>query len=461
MLAALGAGLSGGCARLVSSDEPRQTHTVRSFGRMKCAAESHDRTRVYRDPVSTGRPPSDADWLTIYQNTRNTGYNPNVGGPGDCVDHQWSWQYRDDLPDTVGMYTSPLVVGETVLLGDESAYYRDDTGDTSDNNTVIALDAATGDEQWRFDGTVQAQNTPTVHDGVVFVPSDYGELEAVDLEEREVKWKTTFGGPVSRSSNTDTVTSPRIVEGTLYTSTTGDSGTLYALDPASGRIQWSFSAIGREEGELPADTSVDQPRLDGQMRGPLAVTEKLVVTANWDGRLYAVNRQTGTLSWTYDFYEEVPNSTPVCEAPAVDGGTVFASLANRGWTYAFDAATGERLWVHGKTEEYFVHGNSPAVTERMVYSTTGPHSSDRYLFGLDRETGEAVWRTFIGYTPRGVAVDSDSVYVGEGAELMSVDRRTGDEQWWFDVTTNLYSAPAVVDEAVYAADANGNVFGLW
>ena len=52
-----------------------------------------------------------------------------------------------------------------------------------------ALDAATGAEQWRFQGDSAMESTPTVADGAVYITSDNGTFYAIDAETGELRWQ--------------------------------------------------------------------------------------------------------------------------------------------------------------------------------------------------------------------------------------------------------------------------------
>jgi eukaryotic-like serine/threonine-protein kinase len=64
-----------------------------------------------------------------------------------------------------------------------------------------------------------------------------------------------------------------------------------------------------------------------------AVANDVVYVGSFDGKLYAVNAQTGAAVWSFQ------TDGPVNSSPAVDNGTVYFSSLD-GNVYAVDAGTG-------------------------------------------------------------------------------------------------------------------------
>lgn len=61
---------------------------------------------------------------------------------------------------------------------------------------------------------------------------------------------------------------------------------------------------------------------------------------------------------------------------------------------------------------------------------------------------------------RAPVIDSDSVFIGSGHELVALDKETGEMTWTLEVMT-AYSVPALANGAIVMADVNGCVFAEW
>ena len=131
------------------------------------------------------------------------------------------------------------------------------------DSRLIALDRRTdGAERWQFttDNWLWAQ--PLVADGVVYIVSTSGTVYALDLATGQQRWK--FGGVQSETRAT-----PVLLAGTLVLAT--DGGTVFGLDPATGTERWRHQPT-------------EKPRL---LAAPLVMDSTIVYTSKL-GDIYRV-----------------------------------------------------------------------------------------------------------------------------------------------------------------------------
>ncbi len=123
------------------------------------------------------------------------------------------------------------VVATTTIV-DGVVYQNTFDGDV---NHAYALDAATGEELWRFD-TASGQGflPPAVGNGLVYLPSTDNTVYAVDAATGEPVWTFETGDQVSAA--------PALVGDTLYVG--GRDQNVYALDAATGNELWRFTVEG-------------------------------------------------------------------------------------------------------------------------------------------------------------------------------------------------------------------------
>lgn len=103
-------------------------------------------------------------------------------------------QWRTDVPSRIT--TSPGVTGTRVVLG-------------TDAGTVVGLDAATGEQVWRFETASQERirTAPAIADGVAYVGG--GEwLYGIEADTGEVAWRHDLGSAMTSA--------PAVVDGTIY-----------------------------------------------------------------------------------------------------------------------------------------------------------------------------------------------------------------------------------------------------
>jgi outer membrane protein assembly factor BamB len=349
------------------------------------------------------------------------------------------------------MHTSALVVNDTVYIGDESPPRRQGDDDT----TMIALDAATGTERWRVAGAGKPVRTPTVANDTMYVPMDNG-IQAIDLVAQAPDWHTTFAEGQEHDGDSEWAEVPAVVGGTVYAGT--HLGTLYAIDAATGTVEWEFTAEGLPEEQLMDEEPVPEVRRTGRFDGPVAVADGIVYAANWDSRLYAVDAATGEKVWSTFQYSPIDwTSRP--SPPAVYDGTVYTSTRQSGAVIALDAQTGEQEWVFD--ELGYSEGVPPAVTDTSVYASAGTSSEQMFLVALDRATGRQRWQTWIGLPSRGPIVDEQNVYIEQLGTLLACGRRSGTEQWWFRMHADSWASPSLANGAIYTTDDRGHVYGIW
>jgi outer membrane protein assembly factor BamB len=258
---------------------------------------------------------------------------------------------------------------------------------------VVALDARTGNELWRFSGPASESSTVLVH-GVLYFGAWDGKIYALDARTRKVRWTYQTDGEIDSS--------PAYQSGTLYIGTNG--GSVYALDARSGRLRWRFDG-GREY--FYATPTIAYGR---------------VFIGNTDGTVYALGARTGHVLWVQRA------GTYVYTSAAVWRRTVYVGSYD-GYFTALDAATGDVRWRWEAPAA--VHG-APTVMDGLVYFSSCSDcalSASRYVksgprgtYALDARTGRLVWRDPAGtYSP--IVSDGVRVYLVGQARVIALAPR--------------------------------------
>lgn len=119
------------------------------------------------------------------------------------------------------VWGSPLFVEDQIILTDLSG-------------NVIALDAKSGSERWKIPTGAAITATPTVHNGVIYIGNEAGELYAIDLQGNLV-WQQPkkFDGKIlSAALTTDEfVLVPLVAKDNLIVALNPDGGQSWAYQP--------------------------------------------------------------------------------------------------------------------------------------------------------------------------------------------------------------------------------------
>ncbi|MCB2087305.1 MAG: PQQ-dependent dehydrogenase, methanol/ethanol family [Sphingomonadaceae bacterium] len=152
-------------------------------------------------------------------------------------------------------------------------------------------------------------------------------------------------------------------------------------------------------GELGLAWSVDLDTARGQEATPLVHDGVMYITTAWS-KVKAFDAATGAVKWEYD--PEVPRETLVracCDAVnrgvALYGDKVFVATLD-GRLIALEQETGKVVWsevVVPNQEDYTITG-APRVAKGMVLIGSGgaEYKARGYIAAFDHETGKEVWR---------------------------------------------------------------------
>jgi eukaryotic-like serine/threonine-protein kinase len=330
-------------------------------------------------------------------------------------------------------------------------------------------------------------SAPTVAEGRVFVREQGGAVTAYDAASGARLWSAfAGGGPVGYDFP------PVVDRGVVYVAggrgMLSSSGDVFALDAATGAVRWTVSIPGfggypiAVDGE---DVYVDGPHLlaldrasgarrwelmignlsDGGYSRP-AVDGDTVYVGGGDGRVYAVNRATGSTRW----------STPVGAAGFSSAGptvsvagslvyavskdaevTAFGDATVSGHVRALDSATGEERWSQ-HVDGLRAFGSGPLVSGTTVYVASSTLGAYDAATGVPRWTAPTGGTSLFSFTPP--VLELGTVYVAGGdGRLHAVDATSGRTIWTAGV-----GAPCSEDEdcpplvAVPPAAANGVLY---
>ena len=160
-------------------------------------------------------------------------------------------------------------------------------GGREKTSEVVAFDAATGDEEWRasLEGASNLVSTPVVADGRILVLDALGGVLAFDAEDGRSLWRSEVINPIAPSGQ------PFLLQGIGAAAPVSADGRVFAVD-VTGRA-YAFDA---ETGAPLWDHALNDP---SRFTPPLLAEDQLLVPTD-SGTLSAIDVATGHLRWRVD-----------------------------------------------------------------------------------------------------------------------------------------------------------------
>lgn len=316
----------------------------------------------------------------------------------------------------------------------------------SSDGLLYALDTESGRIIWSFDADAPVATSPAVAGEVILVSGRDGVLHGVSRSSGHELWRVSTGPdrplPWGHEGWDYIHSSPSLAHGTAYWGS-GD-GTLYALDPATGRARW-------------------RSEVDSRIRSTPAVVDDLLVFGDSEGYVHALDARTGEERWLfatdgvgYDSGDFGYDRRQISASPAIVDGEVL--IGSRDATlYSLSAEDGSLRWRFDEGSAWVIA--SVAVDEDRVFSA---RSSSGNVRALDRATGEEIWRfsagDFVFSSP--VLVD-DVLYLGQGdGEVSAHDADTGETLWAYRTGGSVFGTPVVHDGRLFVGSDDGAVYAL-
>ena len=165
-----------------------------------------------------------------------------------------------------------------------------------------------------------------------FSPSD--QINTSNVAKLKVDWFLDLPRDVGL------VSTPLVVDGTLYF--TGTMNVIRAVDAVTGKLLWEY--------DPQVAKAIAGKRQSGwkHNRG-ISFYEGKLFAATWDGRLFALDAETGEEIWTVRTFD-LDQALYITGAPKAFNGKVLIGNGGteagptRGWVTAYDADTGEEAW---------------------------------------------------------------------------------------------------------------------
>jgi outer membrane protein assembly factor BamB len=277
---------------------------------------------------------------------------------------------------------------------------------------------------------------------------------ALDRGDGHVVWQkaVTERLPVASTHQTNGyASSSPVTDGQGLYASFGSHG-VYALDPKSGEVRWSF--------ELGPQTMRGG---FGEASSPALWEDTLVIAADQEGgsRLIALDTASGKVRWETPRDEASTWTTPLVLEAA---GKTQVIVNGSGAVRSYDLSTGTELWrCSGQTTNAIP---TPVSDGEILIATSGFRGTACYALALTgqgdlKQAEDAIFWTHEGgtpYVPSPVLVDRKVYFLSGNKGLLScLDLGTGEvliDRERLELT-DIYASPMAAGGRLYVTDREG------
>ena len=258
---------------------------------------------------------------------------------------------------------------------------------------MIALDAKTGNEKWRYET-----------DGIIT-----GSPNILDIDRKDAK--------TQRKENLSGLASSRSKLVVLDQS----EGALHCVDMGTGKLLWKTEGVERCDGAP-------------------GVGEEHIVFGSCLAALHVYGMDGKHLRNI-----EVGGDGQIAGGVAVDGKLAYAGLRD-GALVCVDLEAGGIVWSSEESEEQTF--STPVVTEKLVVYS----SDDGFVYAVAKKEGKTVWKFDTGGMPYSPVVAGGRVVVSSDGVLYLLRLADGVEVWSKGVSDDITSPAIIAGMVVVGAD---------
>ncbi len=331
-------------------------------------------------------------------------------------------------------------------------------GDSKHSNNIFSSLNSPLKVKWKFKTSSSIGTSPIVSNGIIYVPTLDGRIEAFNIKNghKSGKIKTNIG----------IIAAPIFHKGNLYYAVSKGRDTFLCYNVSKGRHLWKrelgfieaspvinedkifigtlngkIFCINSEDGEILWQTDVD----DSIYSSPVVV-ENFLIVCTMSGKIYLFNSSNGEKLWE----KEIKSS--IFSSPSVNDNTIFIGTIGKIF-YALNMENGDIKWEF-KTEGKIY--STPAVNETMVMFGC----NDKFLYAIDQKNGKLLWKfNSNGLINASPVIAGKSVYFGSlNHDIFELDISNGDLKWKFRASGKIKCSPVIYKNYLIVASEKRELF---
>jgi outer membrane protein assembly factor BamB len=280
--------------------------------------------------------------------------------------------------------------------------------------------------RWTYKTEGVTNLTPAIDRERIYLPLANGSVISIGLADGKLIWKSEVGGVISASLVADAKS--------VYVASESIPTPKSQYPQATGVLR----ALSTHSGLTTLMRTLPSP-----VRGVINVNLTLLFINSADGRLYAINKETGEIKWiSY-------NSSAYSPLHSLEGDVLYVGDAS-GDIIAIQQTTGQTIWRYRTRKALRA---SVIVSANIVY--TG--AADGYVFAIDKLTGRIKWRVRTGAAVQTVqATEKCILATSLDNFIYCLSPRNGVKIWKRQLAGRVAAPPLVLNGSVLVAPLVGD-----
>jgi outer membrane protein assembly factor BamB len=271
--------------------------------------------------------------------------------------------------------------------------------------------------KWLYESELTTNLTPATDGERIYLPLASGQLVSLRATDGQLHWKTDLGGELSASPIAD--------KSSVYiaSETFGEPGPTL-------RAHGALRSLGREGGITLWMRTLPMP-----IRGSLVMNDVNLFGGSTDGRVYAVRKKTGDISWI------MQHSAPFASHPAIFGSSLYIG-SNDGTLFSLNQNTGKINWRYRTRGA--VRGRA-VVANGIVYFG----SADGFVYAVRETDGRLRWKRRTGAGVQTVAFAQNGLLIASLDNFVYlVSFSKGDRLWKRLLAGRIAAEPLITSDGV-------------